>query len=193
MDYNKLLNENVIKIIESLRKEKLYFSQIYEKTGIKSKNNILKNLEKMAKLNVLKKDKGKGNTFYTINYDNLVAIGLLELNDTLRLQRLPLERRNSIIETISELKPLIAILFGSTAKGNFRKESDIDLLLVFNKEIDKKGEKIKEIGSKYGVKINPVMIKFSEFDTKNETINHILKTGFPGEGFRYFYGVRKYV
>jgi len=193
MDYNKLLNENVIKIIESLRKEKLYFSQIYEKTGIKSKNNILKNLEKMAKLNVLKKDKGKGNTFYTINYDNLVAIGLLELNDTLRLQRLPLERRNSIIETISELKPLIAILFGSTAKGNFRKESDIDLLLVFNKEIDKKGEKIKEIGSKYGVKINPVMIKFSEFDTKNETINHILKTGFPVEGFRYFYGVRKYV
>jgi len=147
----------------------------------------------MAKLNVLKKDKGKGNTFYTINYDNLVAIGLLELNDTLRLQRLPLERRNSIIETISELKPLIAILFGSTAKGNFRKESDIDLLLVFNKEIDKKGEKIKEIGSKYGVKINPVMIKFSEFDTKNETINHILKTGFPVEGFRYFYGVRKYV
>ena len=39
MDYYKLLNKNVIKTIEVLIDDRLYFNQISELTGIKSKNN----------------------------------------------------------------------------------------------------------------------------------------------------------
>jgi len=43
MDYT-IINKNSIKIIEILKEGRTYFNEIHEKTGIKSKNNLLKNL-----------------------------------------------------------------------------------------------------------------------------------------------------
>jgi len=189
MDYNELLNKNVIKILEVLRKDRLYFSQIYEKTRIKSKNNILKNLDVMVNFGILKKDKGKGNTFYMINYDNIVSIGLLELIDSMRLQNLPFNRRKAIIEVVDSLKPEIGVVFGSTAKGGFGKNSDIDLLIVFEENVKNVNETIKKISSKYGVEINVNIISMEEFKSKRSEIKHIMKTGFPVRGKREFYEV----
>lgn len=195
MDYNQLLNKNTLKILEVLREKQLYFSQIYEKTKIKSKNNILKNLKAMTELGILKKDKGKGNTFYKMNYDNLITISLLGLLDTMKLQDLPLERRNAITETVNLLNPQIAIVFGSTAKGNFKKDSDIDLLIVFSGRVLMKNVsgKVKKISSKYGVQINTNLISQEELKSKSPGIKHIIKTGFPVEGKRKFYEVFKNV
>jgi len=186
-DYYGILNKNVIKILEVLKKEKLYFNQIYEQTGIKSKNNLLKNLNLMADLKILKKEKAKGNTFYNINYENNMVLILLQLINTLNFQKLPFERRKAVEELINETKPILAILFGSTAKGNFKKQSDIDILIVYNERIKEIDKKVKEISSRYGLKINPIIIKFSELDTRDEAIKHILITGYPVTGYRYFY------
>jgi len=190
-NYYKILNKNVIKILEVLKKEKLYFNQIYEKTGIKSKNNLLKNLNLMVNLSILKKDEAKGNTFYNINYENNIALILLQLINTINFQKLPFERRKAVEELINETKPILAILFGSTAKGNFKKQSDIDILIVYNKRIKEIDKKVKEISSRYGLKINPIIIKFSELDTRDETIKHILITGYPVTGYKYFYNETK--
>jgi len=189
--YYEILNKNVIKILEVLKKEKIYFSQIYEKTGIKSKNNLLKNLNLMVNLGVLKKDEAKGNTFYNINYENNIALILLQLINTINFQKLPFERRKAVEELINETKPILAILFGSTAKGNFKKQSDLDILIVYNERIKEIDKKVKEISSRYGLKINPVIIKFSELDTRDETIKHILITGYPVTGYNYFYNETK--
>ena len=189
MDYNELLNKNIIKILEVLKKERLYFNQISELANIKSKNNLLKNLNIMTNLKVLKKEKSKGNTFYNINYENNLALILLQLINTIKLQNLPFERRKAVQELIQKTKPVMAVLFGSTAKASFKKESDIDILLIYNAKIQNK--QIKEISSKYGVKINPIIIKFSELDMRNETLKHILKTGYPIVGHIYFYEVFK--
>ena len=191
MDYNKLLNKNIIKILEVLKKERLYFNQISELADIKSKNNLLKNLNVMTDLKILKKEKSKGNTFYNINYENNLSLILLQLINTIKFQNLPFERRKAVQELIQKTKPVLAVLFGSTAKAGFKKQSDIDILLIYNEKT--KDKKIKEISSKYGVRINPVIIKFSELNIRNDTIAHILKTGYPIVGHIYFYEVFKNV
>jgi predicted nucleotidyltransferase len=189
MDYDKLLNKNVIKILTVLKK-KCYFNQISELSGIKSKNNLLKNLDLMVSLKVLKKEKNKSNTFYSVNYENQFCLSLLQLININKFQKLPFERRKSVLDLINEVKPLMCVLFGSSAKGNFKKESDLDLLLVFDK---KKEVDIKEISSRYGVRINVIVLGFSEININDETVKHIFKTGYCVIGYNYFYEVFKSV
>lgn len=191
MDYYNLLNKNVIKIIKVLGKGRLYFNQISELTGIKSKNNLIKNLNSMAQLKILKKEKNKSNTFYSINYENQLSLVLLQLINTNKLQNLPFERRKAVLEVISVSKPAMAVLFGSTAKGNFKKDSDIDLLLVYDSKNKEIINEIKNISSRYGVKINAVILKFSEINMMDDAIKHIFKTGYPITGYSYFYEVFK--
>ena len=191
MDYYNLLNKNVIKIIKVLGKGRIYFNQISELTGIKSKNNLIKNLNSMAQLKILKKEKNKSNTFYSINYENQLSLVLLQLINTNKLQNLPFERRKAVLEVISVSKPAMAVLFGSTAKGNFKKDSDIDLLLVYDSKNKEIINEIKNISSRYGVKINAVILKFSEINMMDDAIKHIFKTGYPITGYSYFYEVFK--
>ena len=191
MDYNNILNKNALKIIESLRKNRLYLNQIYEETKIKSKNNLLKNLDIMRKLNIVKMEKNKGNTFYSINYENNIAITFLQVIDMIKLQNLPFERRKAILEVAEKAKPTLAILFGSTAKNNFKEKSDIDLLLVDKNALNQNDKIINEIGKRYGIKIGSIAIKFENFDIRDSTINHIIKTGYPITGGIYFYNEYK--
>ena len=187
MDYNKITNKNAIKILEDLEGKRLYFSQIHELTKIKSKNNLVKNLDLLAEFNILKKEKGKGNTFYSINYDNFVAITSLQLINSIKFYSLPFERRKAVEELTGSLKPVIAVLFGSTAKGGFKKESDVDLLIVFKDKKEKYYETVKKVSSKYGIRLNPVIISLDEFFSPNDALKHIIKTGYPIAGYNYFY------
>lgn len=128
-----------------------------------------------------------------INYQNNLSQILLQLINTIKLEVLPFARKSAIKETINETLPTLAILFGSNAKSTFKKESDIDLLLIYNKKPDDTKGKIKEISSRYGIKINPITITFQELDTREESLKHILKTGYPITGYTYFYGALKNV
>lgn len=186
----QIFNKNALKIIEVLKEGRFYFNQIYEKTSIKSKNNLIKNLNLLLKFNILKKEENKSNTFYSINYENNISLSLLSLTDIVKFQNLPFERRKPVEEAIKSIKPIIAVLFGSTAKGNFKKDSDIDLLLVAEKPKDIEKE-VKEISSRYGTRINPVVISLQEFETGNDALNHIIKTGYPIAGYNYFYEKKK--
>lgn len=193
MNYNKsfkIINENVCKIIESLRERKRYLNELSEISKIKSKNNLLKNLNNLHKANILKVERNKSNTFYLLNYDNSLTIAILQLINLIKFNKLPFERRKAISEVISKTRPLIAVLFGSTAKGGFTKKSDIDLLIVPYKK-EKISAKIREISGIYGVKINPILISFKDFEKKDETLIHILKTGYPITGEIYFYNELK--
>ena len=191
MDYKDILNKNALKIIESLKEKMLYFSEIYEKTRIKSRNNLLKNLSQLVSAKILNKEEKKGNTYYSLNYDSNVAIALLNLINMSEFSSLPFERRKAIEESVFAAKPALSIIFGSSAKGNFREKSDIDIIFVYNnleKEYLKKIEKdIKKIGQRYGININPSIMDFNEFDIRKDPIRHILKTGYPLTGERYFY------
>lgn len=191
MDYYKILNKNVIKILDVLKKDRFYFNQIYELTKIKSKNNLLKNLNSLVNHKILNRDKNKGNTFYSLNYENQFTLALLQLININQLYNLPFERRKAIIDLVNSTKPLIAVLFGSTAKNNFKKNSDIDILLIYNSKIRNIDNHIQEVGSKYGIKINAIILKFLDVNRMDSSLKHIFKTGYPVTGYSYFYEVLK--
>jgi len=188
MDY-KQINKNTLKIIEFLKEGKAYFNEICEKTGIKSKNNLVKNLNLMVSNKILLKEEKKANTFYSINYQNNVAIALLNLINQNKFEKIPFNIKKSVSESIFALNPRIAILFGSYAKESYKKESDIDLLF-FDALTDKK-EKIKEISRSFGVQINVTFMELKELTLKSESLMHIFKTGYPLAGEIYFYNELK--
>jgi predicted nucleotidyltransferase len=183
MDY-EFVNKNTLKILNVLLEGRLYFNQIYEKTKITSKNNLLKSLNILEENNIIIKEKNKSNTFYEINFNNLISVSMLNLINKIKFEQLPFPVKKSILEIIEEVKPKIAILFGSYSKLNYSKESDIDLLFVEGS--DKKGI-IDEKSSKYGVETNIISIKLKDFNKSNDQIAHILKTGYPLVGENYFY------
>jgi len=186
MDYSNI-NKNALKIIEVLMGVRAYFNEIYEKTKIKSKNNLLKNLNLLTHDKILTKEESKSNTFYSINYQNNVSIALLNLINKIRFEKLPFAIKKSISETICNSQPRIAVLFGSYAKRNYKKESDVDL--IFFDAVKKKG--VKEISGKYGVKLNIIFMGLDELQRDNEALSHIIKTGYPLIGEEYFYNEAK--
>jgi predicted nucleotidyltransferase len=186
MDYTNI-NKNIIKIISVLMGGRAYLNEIHEKTEIKSKNNLLKNLNFLTNNKILIKEENKSNTFYRLNYENNVLIALLNIINKTKLENLPFDIKKSISEALFVSKPRMAILFGSYAKKNHNKKSDIDL--IFFDVVGKKG--IKEISSKYGVQLNITFMDLLELKKDNEALNHIMKTGYPLVGGEYFYNESK--
>jgi len=182
MDYSTV-NRNAIKIIEVLADGRAYLNEIYEKTGIKSKNNLLKNLNSLTNNKILIKEENKSNTFYSLNFKNNVLVALLNLINKTKFESLPFDVKIGITEAVFTFKPRIAILFGSYAKKNYNKKSDVDL--VFFDAVEKKG--INEISSKYGIKLNITFMQIDELQKDNEALSHIIKTGYPIVGGEYFY------
>ena len=184
MDYN-IINKNSIKIIELLNEGRAYFSEIHKKTGIASKNNLLKNLSLLTANKIIVKEEKTANTYYSLNYSSSFLIGILNLINQTRFEKLPFNVKKSISECIIELKPRMAVLFGSYAKENYKKESDIDLLILGSSGGQE--TRIKEISKKYGVQINAVFMELKKIDLSSESLKHIFRTGYPLTGEIYFY------
>lgn len=116
---------------------------------------------------VLKKQKSGNQIKYFIDYKREDIIPILYAVEYAVFNRLPPKIKIAIKELLKELKdkPLITIIFGSYAKGNYTKSSDIDILLVFQKiQNSKIIENItKQISMKTNTEINPVYLNYEIF------------------------------
>ncbi|MBU0907101.1 MAG: nucleotidyltransferase domain-containing protein [Nanoarchaeota archaeon] len=184
MDY-KVINKNSLRIIEIVSGGREYFNEVHKKTGIKSKNNLLKNINVLVGSKILIKEEMKANTYFSLNYANNAAIAALNLINQLKFEKLPFKIKKSISECLFAVRPAMAVLFGSYAKGNYGGESDIDLIM-FNVPKERRN-KVGEVSKQYGVKINVVWMDFGELNNKTESIKHMFKTGYPLIGEGYFY------
>lgn len=193
---NSLFGKGKEKILECFyknRQRERYFSEILRETKL-TQNTTLKHLANLQKLGLILSTKKIGNTFYKINTKNPLIYSIFSYFDYKRLSELPFERKKAINEFLDkiETKPLIAIIFGSTAKGTFEKKSDIDFLLIFNKkELENKKIK-KDIEAVTGVKIQTFIVDFNYFKEQiikeeDSVITHAIKTGFPISGNDKFY------
>ncbi len=115
--------------------------------------------------------------------------------DAETLNSTSLLRKNAIKYYIEQLKtkPILIILFGSTAKGTFRKDSDIDIIEVFNKRT-KTDDSAKYAEAQTGIKISRFQMSYQDFlkELKLKEDNVIqsgLKTGFPVFNAKFFYEV----
>src|SRR3989344_7179338 len=128
---NSIFGKGKEKILECFyrnRSKELYFSEILRETKL-TPNTTLKHLKNLQENNLIISTKKIANTFYKINKKNPEIYAILSFFDYRRFNELPYERKRAISEFLDKLrlKPLIALIFGSTAKRTFRKNSDIDL------------------------------------------------------------------
>lgn len=194
--YKSIFSDGKEKVLECFynnRDKELYFSEILRCTGLTQPTtlNHLKNLQDNKLVVVSKKI---DHTFYKINAKNPQLYSIFSYFDYKRFNNLSLERKRAINEFISKLsiKPLIALVFGSTAKKTYTSKSDIDILLVYNiKEV--KNKKLKEdIEAVSGVKIQTFIIDYEYFKDQllrkeDHVIIGAIKTGFVVLGNDIFY------
>ena len=122
----------------------------------------------LKKISRLIKQKKSGNQInYFLDYSKEEFTSSLNIVEYLRFERLPAKVRLAINDFLKELseKPIIVVIFGSYASGNYTKNSDIDILLVFQKiEDSKKIENTaKKISMKTNTQLNPVYLSYQEF------------------------------
>lgn len=193
---NTIFGKGKEKIVECFYKNRdkpLYFSEILRDIKL-TPNTTLKHLKTLQENNLIISNKTIGNTFYRINSKNPQISSLFSYFDYKKLNELPSTRKRAITEFLDKLskKPFISLIFGSTAKGNFNKESDIDILLVYNeKELEDKKLK-SEIESTTGEAIQTFIIsldylKEQILKQEDKVITHAIKTGFLMEGHYLFY------
>ena len=132
-----------------------------------SYNNIVRNINILEKENVIKKEKD-ANLIKIRLKNHPLTIAYLKQVHTEKFLALPKKISNAINEFLNELeeKPLIALIFGSYAKGNYTKDSDIDILLIFQELTNQKDieNTAKRISLRTNTKISPVYVKYKEFE-----------------------------
>jgi len=193
---NNLFGNGKEKILECFYRNKnkeVYFSEILRETKL-TQNTTLKHLKKLQQNNLIISTKKIGNTFYSINPKNLQIYAIFSYFDYKKFNELPSERKRAIADFLDKLKikPLIALIFGSTAKGTFNKESDIDILLIYNKKEAKDNKLKQDIEATTGIKIQTFIIDFGYFKEQmlkeeDKVIAHAIKTGFVISGNDKFY------
>ncbi len=167
-----------------------------------SEHTLLKYLSKLEAIKVIN-HKAVGNLkIYSIDLENDLSKLLFSIFDFERLEGTEYNRKMGIKDFLEALKvikiPYFVMLFGSTAKDNYTKESDVDMLIVYdvyNKELLDEVNKIKRrIVAERGVRINFILIKIEEFlKEKSNKINYALQdaliTGYPIFGNQTYYEV----
>jgi predicted nucleotidyltransferase len=117
------------------------------------------------------------------------------LFDIEKFNNLPQIRKKAIQFYIQRLssKPIFAIIFGSTAKGVFKDDSDLDMVVVFNEPNDTK-QATKYSESQTGIKIHDIIMSFDDFVKEikleeDSVIQSALETGFIAYNHMYYYEV----
>lgn len=132
------------------------------KISMPSVDYALKKLDK-----ILKKQKSGNQIKYFLDYSNPALTPLLSSVEHSRIERLPQKVKYAVMDLLKELenKPIIAVIFGSYAAGNYTKLSDVDILLVFQKiDNSKKIENTaRKINLRAGIILSPIYIDYHSF------------------------------
>jgi DNA-binding transcriptional ArsR family regulator len=193
---NNLFGSGREKILECFyknRKREIYFSEILRDTKL-TPNTTLKHLKKLEANKLIFVKKSIGNTFYRVNPKNPIAYSVFSYFDDLRFLSLPVDRRTAVSEIFRKIqaKPLIALVFGSTADKTFKKGSDVDIALIYNKK-ERRDEKLaREIEGMTGIAIQTFIYEYDYFLSQlkmqeDSVLLSAVETCFVVEGHHLFY------
>ncbi|MBS3123330.1 nucleotidyltransferase domain-containing protein [Candidatus Woesearchaeota archaeon] len=156
-----------------------------------NESTVSARLTELEKEDILKSEKDGNLKKFKVKIKAIPKI--FPLFDDEKLEHLPLLRKNAIKEYLntSKTKPLLMIIFGSTAKGNYKDDSDIDILEVFSQKTNTKEAK-SHAQALTGIKIQTFQITeenfYKELKIKEDrVIQSALNTGFPVFNNKYFY------
>lgn len=156
-----------------------------------NESSISRHLNNLVKQGVLKFSKEANLKKFSIVKNQIPSI--FPLFDEEKLENLPLIRRDAIKIYLNKLKkkPLLVVVFGSTAKGTFRKESDIDILQI-NPTKDEDKEAKNYVDAQTGLKLQVLNLTEEQFKKElkmkeDYVVQSALKTGFPVFNAKYYY------
>ncbi len=168
--------ETKIRIIDALDKNKngIHIRELARIVKT-SYNNTVRNIKILEKENVIKKEKD-ANLIKIKLKNNPLTIAYLKQAHTENFLKLPKKVSSSINEFFDEIqeKPLIALIFGSFAKGNYKDNSDIDILLVFQKIGNQTNieNTAKRVSMRTNTKLSPVYVNYESFEKNFLNKNH---------------------
>tara|TARA_Y100000034_G_C6861447_1_gene392112 strand:+ start:240 stop:932 length:693 start_codon:yes stop_codon:yes gene_type:complete len=181
-----LLRTGYGKIMQLFYKDKtakLHFREIVRQTML-FEPSVYRFLNSLEKDHILKSEKDGNLKKYSIK-KTIRSYFLFEAFDLEKLEKLPSIRRNAIKIYLNNLpeKPIFAILFGSTAKGTYNKNSDIDILLITNKKINTEQAE-KETDALTAMKTSTFQMKYKDFliDLKmkdDKVVQSAINSGYP--------------
>jgi predicted nucleotidyltransferase len=175
--------DKILSLFYSEKQAQIHLREIARQTKLNehSATRFLKQLEQSRTL----QSTIKGNQRQYTIVPTKEALAIFAHFDARRFQLLPSIRRNAIQHFLTTLKeqPVIAVLFGSTAKGNFTATSDIDMLLVVNHQISTQDAK-SYAESQTGISVNTIQISHHIFKKElklkeDAVIQSALQTGYP--------------
>lgn len=168
--------ETKLKIITELEKkhEGIHLREISRlvKTGLP---NVKRFVDILEKEKVIKKQK-EANLLKIYLRESQNTLAYLKQTNNEKFALLPVKIQNTMIDFLNELeiRPLIVIIFGSYAKNDYHKNSDVDVLLVFQKlENEKDIENLaKRINMRTNTKISPIYVEYKNFEKNFLDKNH---------------------
>lgn len=166
------------KILEELQKQDSHIRALAKQLST-NHMTILRRISELEKENVIDyKQEGKNKVYFLKeSIEAQQYLKIMEYNKLVQLiKKHP--RLRKIIDKIQNTNVDLAIIFGSYAKGNETKKSDIDLYLHTQDKNIK--ESIQLIDSKLSVKIG-------EFDKENLLIKEIIKNHVIIKGVEKYY------
>jgi len=182
--------EKIFKAYMTSKESRLYFNQIKEYTKL-SNSSLQNSLDKLIKNKTITVEKTKSNTYYKINDKKVFAIEFSKIafenfKNLNKGVRIPLEELLSNLET----EVFTIILFGSSSKKQETKDSDIDLMIVSDKNIKELDDikKKAELISNHPLNIFSCNVKELK-KSKDHLIVQAKTTGFPIKGEQNFYEV----
>lgn len=180
----------ILKLFYNNHNIPLHLRGIARETKI-NESAISRHLNNLVKQGVLKFSKEANLKKFSIIKSQIPLI--FPLFDEEKLENLPLIRKRAIKIFLEQLfkKPTLVIVFGSTAKGTFRKDSDIDILKVSSSKDE--DEKSKEyVNAQTGLKLQVLNLTEEQFKKElkmkeDYVAQSALNTGFPVFNAKYYY------
>jgi len=160
--------ETKLRIINELEKDQkgIHLRELSRlvKSGLP---NIKRFMEILEKEGVIKKEKDANLVKFRLK-EGYKTVSYLKQLHTERFLTLPSRARQAITDFINavEIKPLLVLIFGSYAKCNYNKESDIDILLVFQRVENESliENNAKRISMRTNVKLSPIYVDYKSFE-----------------------------
>src|SRR3989338_7965055 len=178
------LKPAVERILKLFYEEKqLHLREIARRTKLQGQS-ITRYLNQLEKDHILTSTREGNLKKYSLQ-KNKKVYALRTLLDIQRLEHLPFLRKKALAHFLNKLpqQPVFVILFGSTAKGTYKEDSDIDLLLVTNNRISaEKAE--KETNALTAMKTSTFQITYKDFliDQKmkeDKVVQSAISSGYP--------------
>jgi predicted nucleotidyltransferase len=173
----------LLKVFYNNRFDYLHFNKIVELSSL-GRGSVDRYLKILINDKILVAQKDANLVKYKLNDKNSIALSLLMNFDKERIEKLPLNVRKILNDIRGRIDCSFMFIFGSFAKGNFSKNSDLDIFIaVKDKSLIKEYDFVKKLEMQYGVKID---LQISTLNIISDNQKHIIKTGLPfcnGENF----------